>query len=142
MKKTKKYAIAFGVLISLVFLSYTALAKIDNSLSAIEKRIKPIGNVKVVPTPTSTTTQVSIKTIPGESTYNQYCVACHSSGAAGAPKFGDTAAWEPRTSKGIQSLYQSALHGYKIMPPKGGCLNCTDDQIKNAVDYMVSKSKS
>ncbi len=77
----------------------------------------------------------------GEEVYKQVCSACHASGLAGAPKFGDKAAWAPRIKQGMDALYTSALKGKGAMPPKGGNMTTPDTNIKAAVDYMVSKAK-
>lgn len=76
----------------------------------------------------------------GEATYKQVCVACHAAGVAGAPKFGDKAAWQPRVAQGVPALYTSALKGKGAMPPKGGS-PAPDADIKAAVDYMVGAVK-
>lgn len=73
--------------------------------------------------------------------YNQYCAVCHKSGAAGAPILGDKAAWQPRIKKGLKTLVQNAINGYKLMPPKGTCMNCSDQDIQVTVEYMVEASK-
>jgi cytochrome c5 len=80
---------------------------------------------------------------PGEAVYQKACIACHLSGAANAPKLGDKAAWEPRIAKGNDALYGSALNGLAgtAMAPRGTCAACTDDELKQAVDFMVSKAK-
>ena len=76
----------------------------------------------------------------GEQVYNTACTSCHSTGAAGAPKMGDTAAWLPRfTAKGKDGLYKSVENGFNAMPAKGLCFTCSDDELKGAVDYMLSK---
>ncbi len=77
----------------------------------------------------------------GEEIYNSKCVACHSTGAAGAPKLGDAGAWAPRIGKGIEVLYTGAINGVNGMPAKGLCMDCSDDEIKQTVDYMVENSK-
>jgi len=77
----------------------------------------------------------------GAATYQQACLACHASGAAGAPKLEDKAAWEPRIAQGKDALYASVLKGKGAMPPKGGRADLSDDVIKAAVDYMVSQAK-
>ncbi len=77
----------------------------------------------------------------GEDVYKSKCHFCHDTGAAGAPKTGDKAAWKPRIAKGMPALYDAALHGLRAMPPKGGCGDCTDGEVEAAVDYMVGKSK-
>jgi cytochrome c5 len=80
----------------------------------------------------------------GKATYNQTCVMCHGGGIAGAPKFGDKAAWAPRIAKGKATLYDHAIKGFQgqsgTMPPRGGS-SATDAQVKAAVDYMVSQAK-
>lgn len=73
--------------------------------------------------------------------YNKSCAACHNSGAAGAPKKGDKAAWAPRLKQGEAVLLQHVKTGIRAMPPKGMCMTCSDDEIKAAVDYMVGKAK-
>ena len=78
----------------------------------------------------------------GEQVYNTACTSCHSTGAAGAPKVGDAAAWKPRLdAKGKDGLYKSAVGGFNGMPAKGLCFACSDDELKGAVDYMLDKSK-
>ncbi len=76
----------------------------------------------------------------GEALYKQACVACHAAGVAGAPKFGDKAAWAPRIKTGLDALYASATKGKGAMPPKGGSA-ASDADIHAAVDYMVSAAK-
>lgn len=73
----------------------------------------------------------------GDAVYNASCAGCHGTGAAGAPKHGDKAAWGPRIAKGKPTLYKHALTGFNAMPPKGMCMTCSDDEIKAAVDYLV-----
>jgi len=80
----------------------------------------------------------------GEDTYNKTCMACHGTGAAGAPKIGDKADWGPRVAQGKPTLYDHAIKGFTgqkgAMPPKGGAAQLSDDDVKAAVDYMVSKA--
>lgn len=77
----------------------------------------------------------------GDDIYGSKCIACHGTGAAGAPKLGDVAAWAPRIAQGTDALYDHAIKGFKGMPAKGLCLDCSDDEIKATVDHMVAKSK-
>jgi cytochrome c5 len=79
----------------------------------------------------------------GEQVYQQFCSTCHKTGVANAPKFADKAAWEPRIAKGKDVLYQSAMNGVAgtAMTPKGSCMNCSDDELKAAVDYMVENAQ-
>ena len=77
----------------------------------------------------------------GEAVYKQFCFACHGTGAAGAPKLGDKTAWAPHIKKGEATLLKNALHGLNAMPPKGTCMECSEQEIKNAIEYMLSKVK-
>ena len=74
-------------------------------------------------------------------TYRTACMACHATGAAGAPKTGDKAAWTARIAQGMDMLVKHAIDGKGAMPPKGGRADLTDAQIKSAVEYMVAESK-
>lgn len=77
----------------------------------------------------------------GAATFQKACAACHTTGAAGAPKLEDKAAWAPRIAQGKEVLYVSALKGKGAMPPKGGQMQLSDDEIKAAVDYVVSQAQ-
>jgi cytochrome c5 len=81
----------------------------------------------------------------GEEVYNQACVACHGAGVAGAPKFGDKAAWAERVAQGAVTLHKHAIGGYQgkagFMPPKGGRTDLSDQSVINAVDFMVAAAK-
>jgi cytochrome c5 len=77
----------------------------------------------------------------GEEIYKTKCQVCHAAGVAGAPKLGDKEAWAPRIAQGMDTLVQHAITGLKAMPPKGTCMDCTDEQLKSAVEYMVDNSK-
>jgi cytochrome c5 len=76
----------------------------------------------------------------GETIYKQSCFACHDTGAAGAPKRGDKAAWAPRIVQGPAVLYNASLKGLNAMPPRGSS-NASDEDIKAAVDYLVANSR-
>lgn len=77
----------------------------------------------------------------GEKTYKKNCKMCHGSGMMGAPKLGDTAVWVDRIAQGNDTLYNHAINGIGKMKPKGGKKKLTDDEVKAAVDYMVTHSK-
>jgi cytochrome c5 len=106
------------------------------------ERIRPVGVAvaEASAAPSSGTTTASAGR-SGEAVYNATCMACHASGAAGAPKLGDKAAWSPRIGQGGATLVQHALQGFKGMPAKGGCSNCSDAEIKAAVEYLTAKAK-
>lgn len=73
----------------------------------------------------------------GEDVYNQFCFACHATGASDAPLFADSEAWAPRVAKGMDTLMSSTVNGLGMMPPKGTCMDCADEELQAAVDYMV-----
>jgi cytochrome c5 len=68
------------------------------------------------------------------------CVACHGTGASGAPRIGDRKAWAKRASEGLTSLTEHAIKGIRQMPPHGGSPNLTDLEIARAITYMVNQS--
>lgn len=113
----------------------------------IAERIKPIGEVCVDGQdcgdvqPAAAAAAASTGPRSGEAVFQASCFACHGTGAAGAPKFGDAGAWGPRAAKGMETLVTHAMQGFNAMPPKGGCAACSDEEISNAVQYMVDGSK-
>lgn len=94
--------------------------------------------------PAATAAPAKLAADTGKKTYEAACVACHGAGIAGAPKFGDKAAWAPRIKQGKDVLYTHAIKGYMgkagMMPAKGGS-NASDEEVKAAVDYMVAAGK-
>lgn len=114
-------------------------ADIQSAVQYIVSQSKGTGGsaapVKPVESPTSFT--------DGKKIYTQYCSACHDSGKLGAPKIGDTAAWDPILKQhNLDVLIERSIAGYKEHPPRGSCAECTDADIIAAVKYMVQKSKS
>lgn len=69
--------------------------------------------------------------------YTKTCVACHSIGVLNAPKFQNAADWSPRLEKGFEVVWQNALKGIGGMPPMGTCADCSDDEIKAAIEHMI-----
>ena len=74
-------------------------------------------------------------------TYRTACFACHGTGAAGAPKLGDKAAWKARIAQGMATLNKNAIEGIRGMPAKGGRADLSDAKVKSAVKYLVDGSK-
>ena len=113
--------------------------------------IKPVGQVYIAgesePEPAADTAMAaagdaaSAGPKSGEDVYNSNCMACHATGAAGAPKLGDTAVWAPRIATGIDTMLATAIKGKGAMPPKGLCMACSDEELQGAIEYMVSKSQ-
>ncbi|NMU88276.1 cytochrome c5 family protein [Achromobacter ruhlandii] len=77
----------------------------------------------------------------GEKLYKSVCFACHATGVANAPKFGDKAAWDPYIKTGMDAMVKVAMQGKPPMPPKGGAANASEDDIRAAVQYMVDAAK-
>lgn len=81
----------------------------------------------------------------GKATYDSACFACHGTGAAGAPKLGDKAAWAPRIAQGMAVLKDHAIKGFTgkagVMPAKGGRADFADADVGAAVEYMVAQAK-
>lgn len=94
-----------------------------------------------VATATVATTASGAAKADGKAVYDQTCHVCHGTGLAGAPKFGDKAAWAPRIATGIETLHAVALKGMNAMPPRGGNMALSDADVKAAVDYMVAAAK-
>jgi cytochrome c5 len=83
--------------------------------------------------------------IDGQAVYQRACFACHGTGAAGAPKLGDTGAWAPRIAKGKDTLVSHAINGFQgakgMMPPKGGNMSLSDEEVAAAVGYLMSQGQ-
>ena len=77
--------------------------------------------------------------LSGKEVYNAACMSCHASGAAGAPMIGNKQQWSDRMAKGKDTLYTSAINGIGVMPAKGGISTLSDDEVKSAVDYLISE---
>ncbi len=74
-------------------------------------------------------------------TYQSSCYACHGAGQAHAPIVGETIEWEIRLEKGMDTLVQNTIDGLNgVMPPRGLCVDCSDENLKAIVAYMVEQS--
>lgn len=100
----------------------------------VEERIAPVAEVDVV-----AVDAVKV-TLSGDVVYQQNCLACHGSGAMGAPMFGDKGAWAPRIAQGYETLVKHAVEGIRMMPAKGGNANLSDAEVANAVVYMANEA--
>ena len=128
---------------------------------AVAERIKPVGELTVGAAQTAKLATASSNPLmdaiipsanaagaddnKGKKIYDAACMVCHVAGVAGAPKLGDKANWAPRIAQGNDTLYSHSLKGFQgkagMMPPKGGNMSLKDEDVKAAVDYMVSQSK-
>tara|TARA_B110000438_G_C15803270_1_gene646133 strand:- start:101 stop:496 length:396 start_codon:yes stop_codon:yes gene_type:complete len=108
---------------------------------AIKKRIAPVGFVCVqgqnCANAVATTAPTSNALRSGEEIYVNACAICHSIGLAGAPKFADASTWGARPDKGIAALTMSVEYGLNGMPPKGMCMDCSEDELSSAVQHML-----
>lgn len=109
--------------------------------AAIEERIAPIGEVNTAEVTQQAAGDDAGASGGGKSVYDSACMACHATGAAGAPILGDKGAWTDRIAKGNETLFDHAINGFKGMPPKGGNAGLSDEEVKAAVEYMVDESK-
>ncbi|HEY9189395.1 MAG TPA: c-type cytochrome [Sulfurovum sp.] len=94
----------------------------------------PLSSEKTLPEPTE-------EAVPGQAAYEASCAVCHATDAMGAPAVGDKAAWAAVLEKGIDTVYHNAINGINAMPPKGGAMDLTDEQVNEVVDYMINASK-
>jgi S-disulfanyl-L-cysteine oxidoreductase SoxD len=81
----------------------------------------------------------------GETTYKKACFVCHDSGLMGAPKLGSAEAWRPKIDKGMETLFLNVVNGYQgtagYMPPRGGNMDLSDQEVFSALVYMIEKSR-
>ncbi|MEP5567112.1 MAG: c-type cytochrome [Halioglobus sp.] len=136
---------ALGLMAMLVALAATAVELNDDQRAAMEERLKPVGEVCLQGDADcgGAATTASSGPRSGEDVYNAACMACHATGAGGAPLYADVAAWADRIAKGTEALYVSGIQGVPGtgMIAKGGCMNCSDEEIEAAVDYMIAGSQ-
>ena len=122
--------------------------------AAIAERIRPVGQV-YLPGEEQASSKPTIDTVAqpepvatvltGPQVYNSACIACHAAGVAGAPIVGAVDAWTPRITQGMETLVRHAVEGYNgaagYMPAKGGRMDLSDDEVADAVVYMVEESQ-
>ena len=101
----------------------------------VKARIQPVAKLEIA---AAGAAEAGART--GDQMFQSACTACHSTGAAGAPKVGDKAAWAPRITQGLKGLVASATKGKNAMPPKGGVGDATEAELTRAIVYMTNKS--
>lgn len=137
-----KQGFAAAAVAVLMLAGAQAVAVPQAEREAIAERIKPAGQLCRQGEPcAAAATPVASGPRSGSDVYNASCMACHSTGAAGAPKLGDKAAWSPLIAQGKPTLYEHAINGIRGMPPRGTCMSCSDAEIEAAVDHMVAGSQ-
>ncbi len=120
----------------------------------IAERIRPVGQIYLpgeeqqaaAPVVTAAEEPAPVATaMSGPQVYNSACLACHGAGIGGAPILGDAGQWASRIEQGMDVLRKHAIEGYTgsvgYMPPKGGRMDLSDDEVAGAVDYMVAESQ-
>ncbi len=141
--------IGVAVLI-LLFLALQFVGGAEKPLSSLQvqqtaERIKPVGQVATKSADAKASAVVEKKPLTGEEVYNTVCTACHGLGVAGAPKFGDKAAWEARIAQGEEVLLKHAVEGYQgkagVMPAKGGNPDLSDAEVKAGLEHMIAAVK-
>lgn len=136
-----------------------ANATTQKQLDEIAQRIKPAGivcvegqscetsqakTITVAANTAKTATPEKEATYTGrdpKDIYNRYCIACHASGAAGAPRLGNAKEWQPHIAKGMDTLLKDAIKGIGAMPPRGICSDCTDEELKHTIQYIIDNSQ-
>jgi len=117
----------------------TAQATTDE---AIAERLKPVGEVCIMGEECKGVGAVAAVAGGGARTADdivtKHCSACHATGVLDAPKIGDTAAWKKRADEqgGLDGILAKAISGINAMPPKGTCADCTDDELREAIQKM------
>lgn len=140
---TRIMQIVSGILMSLTLAAVVHASAADREAEVAE-RMKPVGEACIEGDASCAGATASAgggEARSGSAVYDASCAMCHGAGVAGAPKVGDAAAWADRIAKGKDTLYNHALNGFQAMPPRGTCMNCSDDEIKAAVDHMVAASE-
>ena len=112
-------------------------APFDNSLTeeAIKKRIAPIGSVYLAGAGAEPVAAEPTGPRTGQQVYQASCFGCHGTGALGAPK--TKADWDARLAKGKDVLLEHAIKGFNAMPPRGTCMDCSDEEINDAIEFML-----
>lgn len=144
--KTMLSTFSFGMALSALLVittfvttaSFSSVIQADAVEDGIAARIQAVGNVCIEGEECAKALTVAAAgPRSDEDIYNTGCLACHTSGAAGAPKFRNAADWSARLSQGLDTVYANAINGKGGMPAKGLCPTCSDDEIKSVVDYMI-----
>ena len=135
--------VIFFILAKIITSDDQALAK--QQAEKVAAVTEPVGQVAATGEETAAeATTEATGPADGESVYNGLCVNCHGVAALASmiPQSGDAAAWEARIAKGVDTLYDHAINGFTgdmgMMPGKGGNPALSDDEVKAAVDYMLS----
>jgi len=123
---------------SLLVASFSVNAAPPGTASEIRERIAPVGKLcRAGDECGAATATAPSGPRDGKAVYDGFCFVCHSSGVGGAPIFADSEAWAPRIDKGMDALWETMQNGLGAMPAKGTCVNCSDEELRASLDYMV-----
>lgn len=131
-----------GGLFATLALAKPTIGLDQTTLKEISDRISPVGSVCLTGEDCASAPGIEAVAASGsrsgEAVFNQYCTACHTTGLLGAPKKGDLAGWQAKEKEagGFNKMLSNAINGIKSMPPRGTCMNCSDDEISVAIEYM------
>lgn len=103
----------------------------------IAERIKPVGGVYLAGSQPEAANPGSTEPRDGATVYGTFCIACHGSGVTGAPIKGNAEQWAPRIAQGQDQMKEHAIKGFNAMPPRGTCMDCSDDEIVAAIHHMI-----
>ncbi len=109
------------------------------TMEDIAMRIKPVITIDSILASSAGSGSGEMAQKSPQQLYEGACLACHTSGVAGAPKVGDGAAWQARLGDGIDALLASSIKGKGAMPPKGGS-TYSDDQLRMVIEYILAES--
>ncbi|TQV88689.1 cytochrome c5 family protein [Aliikangiella coralliicola] len=136
------------MLIALLVACAGAVSAHHMEKESIQKRTKPSGEVYRVGDDVPVSKPPVVETSgprSGEEVYTAKCAMCHGAGIAGAPKVGEASAWTDRIAQGNDILFEHAIKGYQgsagFMPAKGGCADCSDEEVIAAVEHMLEMLK-
>ena len=142
----KNQMVKMLVVVAALLAAMSAWALTDKQRAEVEARIAPEGQVCLEGDSScgAVVAAAGGAAKSGEEVYKGSSQGCHAVGAGGAPKLGDAADWAARTEKGLDAVYANAINGFSnigMMPAKGLCMSCSDDEVIAAVDYMIEHSK-
>ena len=147
--------VLFGIVFMKAFSAGTGADRFDDPdfIGATDERIRPVGRVALIGDPdvgvrpVVQTVEVSVSApMSGPQVYNENCYLCHAApGVGGAPVFGDAQSWAPRLAQGPELLRERVINGYQgevgVMPPKGGRPDLSDEEILEALDFMLVEAQ-
>ena len=150
-------AVALGILVVSIkasdLMQGTDTRDAGEDQTAVADRIRPFGQIYLpgeeqqAAAPMVETAEEPapvVTAMSGPQVYNAACLACHGAGIGGSPILGDPSMWAPRIAQGINVLNEHAVNGYTgsagYMPPKGGRIDLSDQEIRDAVEYMAAEA--